>query len=512
MKYLYDIVFCNSKDRQELYYKCQSNELVKCNFDGSVFLPIETSVDLLTYFNCFSIIKWKQYTTLKTLAISGTIKGQAQMTVFSIGKGGKQLADIHINGDFVKCFDLVQLSGEILGIKIKAVSDCNIHRISYSGDFSNWRDLKIGVTICTFNREEFVTKTIEKLDNFSNVYPWLTVLVVDNGSTLNELESQNLRIIHNPNYGGSGGFTRGLIENLRTKQNDYVLLMDDDIDLDTTSLNHMYGLLCGLKEEYKESFLSGAMLHMNDPCIQHENTAYWGKIRHHSLGNGWNLTKHDVLLRNESIKDYDNHYGAWWFCCIPLERAEKIGLPLPLFIKGDDIEYGIRNQRKLIHMNGIGVWHETLDNKRALWVNYYEYRNFFIINQYARDCNRWTLFMGICGRLFEQFIKGWFDHTKILKIAIDDAINGFERITEIPGNVQLDQIRKYNVIENSYFLSFLLVGFKTLYCLVFYKNINSEYIVFRETKLKCKDFWLDYLGKAYSAFNSRDVKNLNKKS
>lgn len=506
MKHLYDIVFCNSKDKQELYYKNKSKGPVQRNSDGSLFLTAGTNVDLLTYFNCFSIIKWKQYTTLKRLVISGSIEGQVQMTVSSIGKGGKELADIIINGDFIKSFDVDSLYGEILGIKVKAISDCNIHRISYSGDFSNWRDLKIGVTICTFKREKYVTKTIEKLVDFSNVYPWLTTLVVDNGSTLNELESGNLRIIHNPNYGGSGGFTRGLLENLRTKQNDYVLLMDDDIDLDTTSLNHMYGLLCGLKEEYKECFLSGAMLRMNNPCIQHENTAYWGKIRHHSLGNGWNLSNRGVLLKNETIKDYDNHYGAWWFCCIPLKRIEKIGFPLPVFIKGDDIEYGIRNQRKLIHMNGIGVWHETLDNKRALWVNYFEYRNFFIVNQYAKGCNRWTLFIGICGRLFEQFIKGWFDNTKILKIAIDDAMNGFERITKIPGNVQLNQIRKYNVIEDSYFLSFILVGFKTLYCLFFYKNINSKYIVFRETKLMRKDFWLEYLGKSYSDFNSNDVK------
>ena len=79
-------------------------------------------------------------------------------------------------------------------------------------------------------------------------------MVVDNGSTLKECETNNLRIIHNPNYGGSGGFTRGLIENLKSKTNDYVLLMDDDIDLEPSALEHTYGLLCGLKEEYRESF------------------------------------------------------------------------------------------------------------------------------------------------------------------------------------------------------------------------------------------------------------------
>lgn len=492
MNHLYDIVFCNSKDKQELYYKCQSNGLVKCNSDGSAFLPAETSVDLLTYFNCFSIIKWKQYTTLKTLAITGTIEGQAQMIVSSIGKGGKQLADINIIGDFVKCFDLEQFTGEILGIKIKAISDCNIHRISYSGDFSNWHDLKIGVVICTFKREQYITKTIDKLVNFGNIYPWLTTLVVDNGSTLNKLESKNLRIIHNPNYGGSGGFTRGLLENLKTKQNDYVLLMDDDIDLDTTSLNHMYGLLCGLKEEYKESFLSGAMLRMNNPCIQHENTAYWGKIRHHSLGHGWNLSNSDVLLKNETIKDYVNHYGAWWFCCIPLERVQKIGFPIPVFIKGDDIEYGIRNQRKIIHMNGIGIWHEAFEDKKALWVHYFEYRNAVITNQYAKGCNRWTLLMLLSGRLAAHLIKMQFSKTKILCFALSDAIQGFDKITEVPADEDLKRVRTLNV-SGSYVVSVLLVVYKALITVLSYKRINDNYISFRKDKLMSDDFWWKYL-------------------
>ena len=493
MQQLYDMVFKTQDDRRDLYYKTSGT--IGCNSDGELQLPAGTTVDLLTYFNCFSIIKWKQYTTINKLIISGVIEGKANVSIFSIGESGKELAKLNVSNAFSYCFNINDLDGEILGIEIEAVTNCCTKRITYNGCFGNWRELKVGVSICTFKREEYVNKTIKKLVRFSRYHPWLSTLVVDNGSSLNECNYKSLRIIHNPNYGGSGGFTRGLLENLRIRQNDYVLLMDDDIDLDSTVLNHMYGLLCGLKEEYRESFLSGAMLHMDNPCIQHENTAYWGKIKHHSLGHDWDLSKQDVLIKNESIKEYKNHYGAWWFCCIPLKRVKKIGLPLPVFIKGDDIEYGIRNQRKLIHMNGIGVWHETLDNKRALWVNYFEYRNFFILNQYVKGCNRWTLLFGICGRMVDQFIKGCFDNTKILEIAIEDALQGFENITAIPANEHLEYVRKLKVSEKYYVVAALSVLYKGMYSLFAYDRINKRYLTFREKELMSEFFWWDYLSK-----------------
>lgn len=53
--------------------------------------------------------------------------------------------------------------------------------------------------------------------------------------------------------------------------------MDDDIVFDTTVLERTHSLLCGLKDVYKESVLSGAMMNLESPTQQYENTAHWGK-------------------------------------------------------------------------------------------------------------------------------------------------------------------------------------------------------------------------------------------
>lgn len=496
---LYDVVFTDKTDRKELYFKGDAKLT-----ENGLSIAKGRQVDLLTYFNCFSITKWKQYTTIRELQLSGTIDGDAEIEVYSIGKGGRVLAKHRVNGDFTLLFTVQELKGEILGVRIYAYSNCILQQFEYSATFEHWRNLKIGVAICTFKREEYVKATIGKLSAFSNTHPWLTTLVVDNGMTLVPCATSTLRIVHNPNYGGSGGFTRGLIENLVNKTNDYVLLMDDDIDLETSALKHMYGLLSGLKDEYKESFMSGAMLRMQTPCIQHENTAYWGKIRLHSLGQGWNLVNQQTLLDNEAISDYENQYGAWWYCCIPLKRVEEIGLPLPVFVKGDDIEYGLRNNRKIIHMNGIGVWHEAFEGKQALWVNFFCDRNFLIMNHYAKGCNRLTFITAIIGRLVKRSCKLNSKEINMLSIAIKDVMCGFEAITEMPADAKLQKIRAYKC-EGSTALSVIHIFSSAIKYFFLYSELNKKYIAFRTTKLSNANFWEEYLKKSKVELNDKRI-------
>ena len=53
---------------------------------------------------------------------------------------------------------------------------------------------------------------------------------------------------------------------------------------------------------------------------------------------------------------------------------------MPFFIHGDDIEYGLRLNHSFILLNGIGVWHESFENKYQPVNIYYDTRNYLIIN------------------------------------------------------------------------------------------------------------------------------------
>lgn len=490
MQKLYQISWTNIKEREALYFKTQGNASVA---DNVLSIKQDGKVDLLTYFNCFSLCQWKRYTTIKKLCIKGCIDGKANVEIIGLSKkGSKVLHSITVNGEFEQAIDVLAMDAQLLGLNITAIEDCCIKNIAYYGDFEKWQPLKIGVSICTFKREEYVKKTMAKLLEFSSKHQWLSTLVVDNGSALDEMEQDDLRIIHNPNYGGSGGFTRGLIENLERKENDYVLLMDDDIDIDTTAIERMYALLCGLRKEYKDSFLSGAMLRMEEPCIQHENTAYWGKIRLHSLGQGWNLADTQFLLENEAISNYKNQYAAWWYCCIPVKRISEIGLPLPIFIKGDDIEYGIRNQREVIHMNGIGVWHMAFAGKVNAAINYFSDRNMLIINQYADRCNGVTLFTAIVGRLAKRLLKGNFLGVRYLKLAVNDFSAGLDELTKKTSDEKFAEVRAFSSNENIAMVCIKIISL-AVSALFNYTAIAKSYDKFRNTKLQGTHFWKDFL-------------------
>ena len=55
-------------------------------------------------------------------------------------------------------------------------------------------------------------------------------------------------------------------------------------------------------------------------------------------------------------------------------------LPIPVFIRGDDVEYGLRNAKNIIALNGICVWHEPFENKYSSAMYYYILRNRLIDN------------------------------------------------------------------------------------------------------------------------------------
>jgi hypothetical protein len=95
---------------------------------------------------------------------------------------------------------------------------------------------------------------------------------------------------------------------------------------------------------------------------------------------GLDLRNVDACLYNE-IEEY-TEFNAWWYCCFPMSVVRDDNLPLPIFIRGDDLEYGLRNMKDLILMNGICVWHEPFENKYSSFLEYYITRNQLIDNSF----------------------------------------------------------------------------------------------------------------------------------
>ena len=132
--------------------------------------------------------------------------------------------------------------------------------------------------------------------------------------------------------------------------------------------------------------LAAGMFPFGQPSVQHEASAVFNGYTFRSCCSGLDFRDRKALLKNRAGK-YDNAYGGWWSLIIPVSEQlehpadldDRSILPMPFFIKLDDVEYGLRLPGPYVVMNGFGVWHEAFGKKANAWSEYYTTRNTLII-------------------------------------------------------------------------------------------------------------------------------------
>jgi galactofuranosylgalactofuranosylrhamnosyl-N-acetylglucosaminyl-diphospho-decaprenol beta-1,5/1,6-galactofuranosyltransferase len=194
-----------------------------------------------------------------------------------------------------------------------------------------------------------------------------------------------LRIIDQPNLGGSGGYARVMYEALEHTDCEQILFMDDDILLEPDSVLRAVAFS---RFARSPMLVGGQMLSLQARSqlstmgeVVDRNTFLWrnapGTEPHHDLSER-TLRQTPWLHRRVDVD-----YNAWWMCLIPRSVAEQLGLPLPLFIKWDDAEYGLRARAagyRTATVPGIAIWHMSFLEKddTSDWQAYFHYRNRFV--------------------------------------------------------------------------------------------------------------------------------------
>lgn len=227
----------------------------------------------------------------------------------------------------------------------------------------------------------------------------------------------------------------------------HVLLMDDDVLVLPESIYRTYMLLTVLRPEYHEYFISGAMLYYEEMYKQHEDI---GILRcregvcHPLKPEFFHSRLKDNLMNEADFCGYSNKYAAWWYCCIPASNIRKNGLPLPLFVRCDDIEYSLRCKADIVTMNGICIWHMGFVNKfNAVFDRYQSYRNLFIGNAVNRFAG--VDIFSFWRRSFNvELMRFNYDAAELLLKALEDYMRGPEFIEQNDG----EQILNENVKKN----------------------------------------------------------------
>ena len=465
---------------EKMYFRRSRNASYTWTQDF-IDIPQGATVEFDTYFNGFSAEKWFKYTEIKRVFLTIKTSGQLRVTLMRKEKMGGEIhteycgeyiCDSSQGGpkDFTYEFKSSSTAGMFCFTLVGTGEVSRFYGANYNTDISDSciSKVKIAIDICTYKRERFVESNLrilkEKyLDNQESfLCDKMEIFVSDNAQTLDAkiLENKKIHIYKNKNVGGAGGFTRGIIEiykKHKEKNITHILVMDDDVRIEPESIYRTCTLLMCLKEQYKGAFVGGAMLRLDRQYFQVESGAAWNSGNLVSFKHGLDLNTLDACLFNEF--EERAQFNAWWYCVFPVNIISETNLPMPIFIRGDDVEFGLRNMRYLILMNGICVWHEPFENKYSSFLYYYVLRNRLIDNSIhnmtvPKDQFKRILYLQVCDEIriyryknahllmrgVEDFLKGvnWLaeqDGEKLHKDVMDSGYN-MKYLEDLEENVQ----------------------------------------------------------------------------
>ncbi len=483
------IRFPLTPDVASLFIKCHDGATLHlCEEDIKITLAENGIFSLNTYMNSFYEKFYAKYTELDSLYYLLKLEGDFQVCLYRESYG-QSSRDLIYQENFNNCQLEEQIkislpdswrsdnSGRVY-LEIVCLSEHGSFTEGYiATDKHPVREVNLGIVSCTFKKEAYIKNTVDKIfkDEFLQSKK-LKVFVVDNAKTLNKEDflNQNFELISNRNVGGSGGFTRGLIQALEEDIYTHFLFMDDDIELETECIYRLFPLYEYAKQDFA---IAGSMLDLYRKEMLYEAGALFSKVlepngdcsKYHpfriaSLKNKLNLessASNNLLLLEDNLD-----YGAFWFFSFSKKVIDEMGLPMPFFIKLDDIEFGLRIKERLnkpiVAFPGIAVWHEPGYGKNPVWDSYYSIRN-CLITHAIRNSLKYIdvvkfLTRSLVNKLFvfdynsaEMIVKGFEDYMQgPLLIESNDAETLHATIISLSKTHKSQTIQSISPLENQY--------------------------------------------------------------
>ena len=256
------------------------------------------------------------------------------------------------------------------------------------------------------NRPDFCAKLLTQLGEDADLAPYLDEVMVMEQGTQKVVDSPEfakaqgslgakLRIIEQGNLGGSGGYARGQLESVRKGTATYAMMMDDDVVCEPEGVIRAvtFGDLARrptLVGGHMFSLFSRSRMHSFGEIVQ--PWRFWWQTRLDGYSD-WDFAARNLRSARWLHKRADVDFNGWFMCLIPRSVLAEIGLSLPLFLKWDDAEYGLRAKQAgypTVTFPGAAVWHVpwTDKNDAVDWQAYFHQRNRFVAallhSQYPR--------------------------------------------------------------------------------------------------------------------------------
>jgi galactofuranosylgalactofuranosylrhamnosyl-N-acetylglucosaminyl-diphospho-decaprenol beta-1,5/1,6-galactofuranosyltransferase len=369
----------------------------------SMRIPAGTRVSFATYFNAFPASYWRRWTFVDKVVLRVGVQGAADVLVYRSSARGDQhrMAKETVgNGglaEFELPLDMFGDGGWYWFDIVAGMEDATLEFAEWSAPVVPEESGRISIAITTFNRPSDCVLLLKTLSADPQALSLIdSVFVIDQGTQKVEDDpdfadaaavlGDHLKMVHQPNHGGSGGFSRGMYETTFGEQSRYVLLLDDDALVEPEGILRAvtFADLCRTP-----TIVGGHMLNMHVKSTLHafgervNRYRFWWSADPHTK-NSHNFAEAPLRTTRWLHRRVDVDYNGWWMCLIPTDVVRDLGLALPIFIKWDDAEYALRAKEAgvpTVTLPGAAVWHVNWADKDDAvdWQAYHHARNRILV-------------------------------------------------------------------------------------------------------------------------------------
>ena len=410
-------------------------------------------VSFATYFNAFPAAYWRRWTAVESVTLRIRLAGESKIVVYrSTAKGfSHPIETISVESDVPETIQrTLPLAPFIDGgwywfDIIAGPNGTTLIEADWLGQAAPTSTASgtVSLGITTFNKPDDMLDKLRTLGDATEILEVIDrVYVIDQGTDqvrdqpgfpdASKKLGDRLQIIQQGNIGGSGGFARSMDETVRAGQSEYVLLSDDDVKIDPESILRAITFADLAK---KPTIVGGHMFSMHDRSLLH---AYAEAVEPHKWwwGPAPNTkARHDFGRRNLRNTPWlhrraDSDYNGWWMCLIPVSVIERLGLSLPVFIKWDDAEYGVRarnNGVPTVSLPGVASWQVPWDDKDDArdWQAYYHLRNRLVSALVHSPAPKGgALISESLERQLQSLLSMQYSTAAIRLLAIEDVLTG----------------------------------------------------------------------------------------
>jgi galactofuranosylgalactofuranosylrhamnosyl-N-acetylglucosaminyl-diphospho-decaprenol beta-1,5/1,6-galactofuranosyltransferase len=451
-------------DVRKLYLEESTTNSRRAHASNRTSLQIgaESEVSFATYFNAFPASYWRRWTTCASVVLRAELTGTGRVDVYRTKATG---ARIFVEGrEFASTGDQSVTVEFQVGLQpfedggwvwfdITTDSNVTLGSAGWYSDKPAPGVANIALGIPTFNRPDDCVNALRDLTSDPLVDKVIGAVIVPDQGTSKVRDhpdfaaaaaplGDRLSIHDQPNLGGSGGYSRVMYEALKNTDCQQILFMDDDIQLEPDTILRILAMNRFAKAPM---LVGGQMLNLQEPSHLH----IMGEIvdRSNFMWTSAPYTEYDHDFAEYPLSDNDPRsqllhrridvdYNGWWTCMIPRQVAEELGQPLPLFIKWDDADYGLRaaaHGYPTATLPGAAIWHMAWSDKDDAidWQAYFHLRNRLVVAAMHWD--------GDVSGLVGSHLKATLKHLSCLEYstvaiqnrAIDDFLAGPEHIFSI---------------------------------------------------------------------------------